>query len=184
MELRRRGSSERVALAHGMVLGRLPACDLTVDDPSVSRKHARVERDGDGYAVVDLGSSNGIFQNGRRVERAELRAGDLLTLGSVAFDVLEQTRTLTDAPARAAAPADDEVPVLGGEEPARGSEEPARGSETERARLRADLSSRRRSRGLGDLSQQPLWLRWTLYAAALGLMYGIVQGVRLLAGGV
>ena len=182
MELRRRGTSERIALTHGMVLGRLPACDLTVDDASVSRKHARVEREGDAFVVVDQGSSNGVFQNGRRVERAELRAGDLLTLGSVAFDVLAKPRTTADAPARPAVATDDVVPVLGGE-PA-GDSGPVGGADAERARLRADVSSRRRSRGLGDLSQQPIWLRWTIYAAAIALMYGSVQGVRLLAGGV
>ena len=176
MELRRRGTSERIALSHGMVAGRLPACDLQVDDPSVSRQHARFERDGESWTVVDLKSSNGVFRNGTRVPQAPLRAGDLLTLGSVAFDVFEVPRT-TAAPPRAAAA---EIPVLGAD----GPQSPAAEAELQRARLRADLSDRRRSSGFGDISQQPAWLRWTIYAGGIGLMYGIVQAVRLLAGGV
>ena len=52
-----------------MVFGRLPACDVTVEDGSVSRKHAQVEVRGDAVALVDLGSSNGIFRNGERLQR-------------------------------------------------------------------------------------------------------------------
>lgn len=50
------------------VIGREPGCDLLVDAPSVSSRHCRlIERDG-GFLVEDLGSSNGVFVNGRRIE--------------------------------------------------------------------------------------------------------------------
>ncbi|MGE3163500.1 MAG: trypsin-like peptidase domain-containing protein [Planctomycetota bacterium] len=49
--------------------------------PHVSGFHARVFSDVTGVTVVDLGSKNGTFVNGRRVDRAELRAGDLLQFG-------------------------------------------------------------------------------------------------------
>ena len=57
-----------------IVIGRADDCDLTVpDDVKVSRRHAAVERLADGrVALVDLGSINGTFLNGRRVEEAEV----------------------------------------------------------------------------------------------------------------
>jgi pSer/pThr/pTyr-binding forkhead associated (FHA) protein len=52
-----------------------------IDDPNVSRRHAEVRRDGDGWVVSDLGSTNGVKVNGRRVEEAPLAEGDEITLG-------------------------------------------------------------------------------------------------------
>ena len=65
-----------------LVVGRGAACDIRLADPSVSRRHALLEvRDG-GVWVVDLDSSNGVYVNGRRVSRAVLGPGDVLTLGN------------------------------------------------------------------------------------------------------
>jgi Protein of unknown function (DUF3662)/FHA domain len=64
-----------------VVLGRSRECDIVVSDPNVSRRHAELRR-GDGHwSVVDLGSTNGIKVNGRRVSDATLREGDRVTLG-------------------------------------------------------------------------------------------------------
>jgi Protein of unknown function (DUF3662)/FHA domain len=65
-----------------VVLGRSRECDLQVDDPNVSRRHAEVRQEGSAYWVVDLDSTNGIEVNGQRVRRAKLDSGDRLTLGS------------------------------------------------------------------------------------------------------
>jgi Protein of unknown function (DUF3662)/Inner membrane component of T3SS, cytoplasmic domain len=64
-----------------MLLGRSRECDIVLGDPNVSRKHAEVRREGGGWAVFDLGSTNGIKLNGRRVNQAALRPGDRITLG-------------------------------------------------------------------------------------------------------
>jgi predicted component of type VI protein secretion system len=64
-----------------MVLGRSRECDIVLGDPNVSRKHAEVRWDGEGWAVMDLGSTNGIKLNGRRVDQATLQPGDRITLG-------------------------------------------------------------------------------------------------------
>ncbi len=69
------------------VLGRDPACDVVVADGSVSRRHARIERRGPGFAVVDQGSANGTFLDSQRVAESELKAGQELRLGAVAFKV-------------------------------------------------------------------------------------------------
>ncbi len=64
------------------VLGRSRQCDVVINDPNVSRRHAEVRRDGEGYIVVDLESTNGITLNGREVKRAALADGDRLQLGT------------------------------------------------------------------------------------------------------
>ena len=64
------------------VLGRSRQCDVVVNDPNVSRRHAEVRREADGYVVVDLDSTNGILVNGQGVKRAALADGDRLQLGT------------------------------------------------------------------------------------------------------
>ena len=64
-----------------VVLGRSRECDLTIGDPNVSRRHAEIRRDDGGYAIVHLGSTNGIEVNGNRVDRARLEHGDRIVLG-------------------------------------------------------------------------------------------------------
>jgi hypothetical protein len=64
-----------------VVLGRSRDCDVVVSDANVSRRHAELQRDEQGWSVADLGSTNGIKVNGRRVEHAALRDGDRITLG-------------------------------------------------------------------------------------------------------
>jgi predicted component of type VI protein secretion system len=65
------------------VIGRMAACEVTLDDPSVSRRHARLSRSGSRWWVEDLGSTNGLRVNGGRVDSIELSDGDRLELGSV-----------------------------------------------------------------------------------------------------
>lgn len=71
-----------------ITIGRGAGNDIVLKELLVSRRHAEVRRTGAGYIVVDLGSSNGTFLNGRQVSRAPLRPGDLLSIGrhEFAFD--------------------------------------------------------------------------------------------------
>lgn len=73
--------TRRVLDGDGVVLGRSRECDIVIDDPNVSRRHAEVRREGPAWVAVDLGSTNGIKVNGTRVERAQLGPGDVLELG-------------------------------------------------------------------------------------------------------
>ncbi|HWT93697.1 MAG TPA: DUF3662 and FHA domain-containing protein [Solirubrobacteraceae bacterium] len=68
----------------GAVLGRSRECDITLNDPNVSRKHAEIRSDGrGGWLVEDLGSTNGVKVNGRRINGpTELESGDRLALGT------------------------------------------------------------------------------------------------------
>ena len=66
------------------VLGRHPECQIQLDSNMVSRRHARVYREGGALLVEDLGSGNGTFVNGSRVARpTPLRNGDRLKVGPV-----------------------------------------------------------------------------------------------------
>ncbi len=64
------------------VVGRDAGCDLTLDDPSASRRHARILSTPKGFVVEDLGSKNGTLVNERSVSMHVLRDGDRLTIGS------------------------------------------------------------------------------------------------------
>ncbi len=66
----------------GVVIGRGSDCTIHIDDHSVSRKHARVEPHGKGYAAIDLGSTNGTFVNDQPVETRYLEDGDYLRVGN------------------------------------------------------------------------------------------------------
>ena len=62
-------------------IGRHAACDIVLDDDTVSRSHARVERTGSGFVLVDLGSSNGMRVNGERTTYRLLVPGDVVHVG-------------------------------------------------------------------------------------------------------
>ena len=68
-------------------IGRLPECDVRLDDPSVSRRHAHLSASGNRWVVEDLDSTNGTNVNGEAAHRAELSDGDRLELGSVTLTV-------------------------------------------------------------------------------------------------
>jgi two-component system cell cycle response regulator len=63
------------------IIGRDNDADIRIDDGSVSRRHARVERRGPKLFVEDLGSTNGTFVSAKRVTTAELSSGDRLQIG-------------------------------------------------------------------------------------------------------
>jgi DNA-binding NtrC family response regulator len=64
-----------------ILVGRSPDCDLVLRDESVSWRHASVEKVSDGIRIRDLGSSNGTFLEGSRIESAVAEPGDRVRLG-------------------------------------------------------------------------------------------------------
>jgi hypothetical protein len=75
-----------------VVLGRSRDCDIQLADANVSRRHAELRQEGTAYWIVDLGSTNGVEVNGKRVKRAKLREGDTITLGSTQITFDRETR--------------------------------------------------------------------------------------------
>ena len=70
-------------------IGRGDECDIIVpEDTSVSRNHARMDRDGEDWVLVDLGSTNGTFVNGQRISEARLKSGDVVEIGDRRFRFL------------------------------------------------------------------------------------------------
>jgi pSer/pThr/pTyr-binding forkhead associated (FHA) protein len=61
-----------------MIVGRDEGAGLCIDEPLVSRAHARIERRGESFVVLDLGSTNLTRVNGEVVRERELADGDLL----------------------------------------------------------------------------------------------------------
>jgi Protein of unknown function (DUF3662)/FHA domain len=74
----------------GGVIGRSRDCDFTVEDPNVSRHHAEIRPSGGSWIVRDLGSTNGVKVNGRRIQGPQsLKPGDVIELGTsrLTFDL-------------------------------------------------------------------------------------------------
>jgi len=71
----------------GLVVGRGTDADLRITDPGVSRRHVRFGLDGAQVSVRDLGSTNGMSVDGRRVEQATLRAGSVVRIGNTTMTV-------------------------------------------------------------------------------------------------
>ncbi|MEI7547762.1 MAG: FHA domain-containing protein [Actinomycetota bacterium] len=62
-------------------LGRTQDCEISLDDITVSRRHAEIVRTATGYIVRDAGSLNGTYVNNTRIDEAPLRQGDELQVG-------------------------------------------------------------------------------------------------------
>jgi predicted component of type VI protein secretion system len=97
-----------------MGIGRSPDNDVCIDNLAVSNHHARILPDAGQYVVEDLNSMNGTFVNGRRVERATLRNGDVIQIGKheIQMDITANASRPASAEAKAPAPKVDETMML------------------------------------------------------------------------
>jgi hypothetical protein len=74
---------KRVSVGEDPVtIGRMPECEVVLNDQNVSRRHAEVRRQGGEFVVVDLGSTNGTKVNGSGVKERRLDDGDEITVGA------------------------------------------------------------------------------------------------------
>jgi pSer/pThr/pTyr-binding forkhead associated (FHA) protein len=83
-----RAFGRSIPLAGTLTVGRGPECSLRLDEPGLSRAHARLLATDHGVLVEDVGSSNGTFINGNRVLRGEARVGDEIGFDTMRFQVL------------------------------------------------------------------------------------------------
>lgn len=77
--------------ASSTILGRHPKADVVLSDPAVAPRHAVAGRNREGCWIADVGGNNGTFVNGHLVERAHLKNGDAVTLGSYQFHYRDMT---------------------------------------------------------------------------------------------
>jgi hypothetical protein len=75
---------------HQIDIGRSPDAAVFLDDVTVSRAHAFLRRDADGYTIEDAGSLNGTYVNRRRVEKAKLEDGDEVQIGKYRLTYLSR----------------------------------------------------------------------------------------------
>ena len=90
---------ERINLTRRLILGRLRSSDLRLSDPEVSKEHCAIEpRDGS-FFVRDLGSLNGTFLNGIRLEgEVRLRDGDAVFVGNAVLRFEDDERAEDSTP--------------------------------------------------------------------------------------
>jgi hypothetical protein len=87
-------------------IGRDVGNDVVINDPEVSRRHARLTQQSGSYLIEDLGSTNGTFINGQRLTRPHLlRAGEMIMFGENVGLVFEMTQFDADATMVGAGPA-------------------------------------------------------------------------------
>ena len=85
-----------------IVIGRASECRRVIDLPMVSGRHARLFRSEGRALIEDLGSANGTFVNGRRIDGpTEVRSGDLINLGSYPLVLSVESRGPEAAPSNA-----------------------------------------------------------------------------------
>ncbi len=88
------------------VIGRATSCDLLLDDPLVSRRHARIRVSGDRVTLLDLGSRNGVMLHQHRIDgEVTLGCGDQLRIGNAVFTLVEERRGPERRPPASAADA-------------------------------------------------------------------------------
>jgi pSer/pThr/pTyr-binding forkhead associated (FHA) protein len=87
--IKKDGQRKVFPLAAGItIIGRHPNCDLRIPLMEISRRHCQLDCHGGLFVLRDLGSSNGTFVNGERIEESQLKPGDHIQIGQVTF-VLE-----------------------------------------------------------------------------------------------
>jgi pSer/pThr/pTyr-binding forkhead associated (FHA) protein len=85
-------AGDRFALTEGVThLGRHPDSEIMLDDITVSRRHAEVERTAEGWIATDAGSLNGTYVNQERIDRAVLHHGDELQIGKFRLVLFERS---------------------------------------------------------------------------------------------
>ncbi len=109
LTVRHDGSQRTFAAGHDVVVGRDLRADVRIAHPLVSRAHLLLRFDRDRWAVIDNGSLNGLFVNGRRVQTADIRDGMTVNIGNpdgplLGFDVGRATGSVGRPPQTASIP--------------------------------------------------------------------------------
>lgn len=99
------GRAEReIPLVGTLVIGRDPACHVSDPDPLLSRRHAEIVANVHGVSVRDLDSRNGLLVNGEKTREQVLRPGDVVQLGHLQLQYLEDQPSVGTPPSDRCAP--------------------------------------------------------------------------------
>ena len=96
----------RYPLDGSLVLGRSPDCDIRIHDILASREHCGIEREGDGWVLIDLNSRNGTTIKGQRVTRHQLDDGDTVVIGRTRIAFHDEVLIESESSARQFSAAD------------------------------------------------------------------------------
>lgn len=101
------GAGQLIPVKQGpLIIGRASICDLRLQHPSISRRHAQITRQGDRFTLKDLGSQNGTFVNRVKIiGDLEIRIGDEIALGNALLKLRGSGVPPEKAPEAPAAPA-------------------------------------------------------------------------------
>jgi pSer/pThr/pTyr-binding forkhead associated (FHA) protein len=107
-------TQEYTLMGASATIGRHATCDIVLDDDAVSRTHARVERTDGGFALMDLGSANGLRVNGERTTYRLLVPGDVVHVGDcvLRFEGSSGSAVPTEIRSARATLAEIRVPVV------------------------------------------------------------------------
>jgi hypothetical protein len=91
-------TGEQFEIKPETVIGRA-GTDISINDPKISGRHAKIENDGVlGWVLKDLGSTNGLKIDGKRVAQVELRVGTVIRIGNTDFEVITTPDPLFSSP--------------------------------------------------------------------------------------
>ena len=87
---------EKIKQNKALQIGRLATSDLVLDDPTVSRVHARISHENNAFWVEDLGSVNHTYVNGEKIKsKVQLQESDIITVSFYAINLIEGTKDLS-----------------------------------------------------------------------------------------
>lgn len=98
-------------ISGSVVIGRQADCDISIASEEISRRHAQLKATPAGLAVEDLGSSNGTYINGKRVQQGLMRPGEELRLDNIRFLLVAPGMEIPGGTQRPAAAAPTAAPA-------------------------------------------------------------------------
>ncbi|MEX2185329.1 MAG: EAL domain-containing protein [Pirellulales bacterium] len=97
--------AEKIWLAQfPFTIGRQEAADHSINSTRVSREHCRISRSSKGFKIRDLGSTNGTYVNGERIDEVPLHDGDLVSVADMEFTFFSGEASVVDAATQRIAP--------------------------------------------------------------------------------
>jgi len=183
------GSGTEYTVEQAAILGRLDSNDIPVKDNKASREHAKIYKQGNQFAIVDLNSSNGTLVNGERVTKRILKEGDEIGIGLVKMRFELDDEEKPQAPGGSRRMSLDQAFDKGQDEDAAATAAAAAGSSRDVVmRAHKPLQFRKVKAGRAligfDLEQVSNEWRLVIYVLCIAIFAGLVWlGMQLVSGG-